>query len=677
MKLIELAGYNTLNGGYAKDGELISDFLVTAEKIIMPDAESLEFSLEIRRGEKAYPIRVTLSEITGRKFLRKIPVLLFDESRFYKEFHKAVLATCFGEQDTSYQVNVLGLQEVNGHLVYVFSNGCIEAEGFSPRVYSKTGYAYIPKEAVVGVKDQTEAVENSVARLFEVFDCSPKVFYPLFLLNIAAISNAYFRKLGERELMKFTVWLDGNSGSGKTELAKAVGTFIFADERLNPNFVSATARSKYAMERFAGSSGGVFILDDIKNEKVRDRKHRVAGIVDDVLRSTYQGMLTDGSGRLIDGCSLITGEYMDTEESQNARLFYLKVDNFLKETRNSKALRVLQKNPLLLTTVCCSFIQWFLGRTGESSFPELLIQKIERMRNQAKEYQGINNAERLNENINMLRMSQELAAMFFQDIGMSKEFVRNFNTCAEDSIKALGESTYVLLGGESMTLSKVAENVLQKCRLRKVQFVEKDWNEYDFCRYRQEEFMIHEGDDFVYIEDMERSLQLCTDGGHDQYASYPYLLGLEKRVLSLFADEIENMQQRGEISPLMAERLSSNMPKKLKKEQIIFKKNRADSPLGRTAVDYPACNYKPYMLPRRDGVDCFGGFGNIGVVCCERTIQMNTTHPCMRILDERLEQGDFCSSIPPLLHMEYPNASEEKVYGIRKMFMAGKSLYRE
>lgn len=677
MKLIELAGYNTLNGGYAKDGELISDFLVIAEKIIMPDAESLEFSLEIRRGEKAYPIRVTLSEITGRKFLRKIPVLLFDESRFYKEFHKAVLATCFGEQDTSYQVNVLGLQEVNGHLVYVFSNGCIEAEGFSPRVYSKTGYAYIPKEAVVGVKDQTEAVENSVARLFEVFDCSPKVFYPLFLLNIAAISNAYFRKLGERELMKFTVWLDGNSGSGKTELAKAVGTFIFADERLNPNFVSATARSKYAMERFAGSSGGVFILDDIKNEKVRDRKQRVAGIVDDVLRSTYQGMLTDGSGRLIDGCSLITGEYMDTEESQNARLFYLKVDNFLKETRNSKALRVLQKNPLLLTTVCCSFIQWFLGRTGESSFPELLIQKIETMRNQAKEYQGINNSERLNENINMLRMSQELAAMFFQDIGMSEEFVRNFNTCAEDSIKALGESTYVLLGGESMALSKVAENVLQKCRLRKVQFVEKDWNEYDFCRYRQEEFMIHEGDDLVYIEDMERSLQLCTDGGHDQYVSYPYLIGTEKRVLSLFAEEIENMQQIGEISPVMAERLTKNLPQKLKKAQIIFKKYRADSALGRTAVKYPICSFEPFKLAPRNGVGKSAEVGLVGRVGYESVIQMNTTHSCMKVLEVRLQQGHFRYSIPSILNICYDNTDEAEAYKVRRAFMVGKALYRE
>ena len=31
--------------------------------------------------------------------------------------------------------------------------------------------------------------------------------------------------------------------------------------------------------------------------------------------------------------------------------------------------------------------------------------------------------------------------------------------------------------------------------------------------------MVNEGDDFVYIEDMEKSLEFSTDDGHDQYVS--------------------------------------------------------------------------------------------------------------------------------------------------------------
>ena len=52
MKLIELEGCNILDGGYSKEGKIITDFIVAAEKIIMPDAASLVFRLEIRSGER-------------------------------------------------------------------------------------------------------------------------------------------------------------------------------------------------------------------------------------------------------------------------------------------------------------------------------------------------------------------------------------------------------------------------------------------------------------------------------------------------------------------------------------------------------------------------------------------------------------------------------------------------
>ena len=248
MELIKLKECIELNGGYAKEGKQLSNFVVAAEKIIMPDKISLEFCLEIKCGAKVYPLRKTLGEITGRKFLRNVPVLLYDESGFYQRFRRALLETDFGAEDTFYLVNNPGLQEVNGRFVYVFSNGCIWENGFSPLVYSGMGRAYIPEKAVLNPALDKGAVRNSVCRLLAIFNCNPEVFYPLFFLNISAICNGYFRRLGEREFMKFTVWMDGKSGSGKTELAKAAGTFVFADKELNPNFVSATGKSKYIID---------------------------------------------------------------------------------------------------------------------------------------------------------------------------------------------------------------------------------------------------------------------------------------------------------------------------------------------------------------------------------------------------------------------------------------------
>lgn len=676
MKLIDLEGCVSKSEGYVREGRKITNFIVLAEKIIDPDDTSPEFRLEIKSGEKVYSLKLAFGEIASRKFLRKVPILLIEENTFYQDFRKALLETDFEVGDTYYRVKENGLHEVNGQLIYAVSNGSIGRNGFYPKVYSGRSGFYIPEGAVVNLNQNTEAARNFVGQLLEVFDCNTRVFYPLFFLNIASICNGYFRRIGEREFMKFTIWMDGKSGSGKTELAKSVGTFAFADECLNPNFISSTGKTKYIMEHLNGFSGGVFILDDVKNEKVRDRRNTVANIVDDILRSIYQGMLTDGSCQSIDACALITGEYMDTHESQNARMFYLKVDRFLKDDKNSKALRRLQANPLLLTTVCCSFIQWFLNKTLESSFPQLLCQKVERMRNQGKEYQGIGNAERLNENIYMLRMAEEIVTMFFRDIGLPEKYLSDFNKSAEESIKALGDDTYILLGGESMALLKVAENVLQKGKLRKAQFVE-NWRGEGLCKYCQEEFMINEGDDFVYIEDMEKSLEFSTDDGHDQYVSYPYLIGTEKRVLSLFAEEIENMQQIGEISPVMAERLTKNLPQKLKKAQIIFKKYRADSALGRTAVKYPICSYEPFKLAPRNGVGKSAEVGLVGRVGYESVIQMNTTHSCMKVLEGRLQQGHFRYSIPSILNICYDNTDEAEAYKVRRAFMVGKALYRE
>ncbi len=674
--LIKLNGFDVEGGCYVKEGVLISNFVVCVHRILILDLMSPEFCLEVRGRENTFSLRLTLNEIMSKRFLRNVPVFIDNEAAFYQEFRRSLLKTDFGEEDTSYQTNNNGLQEVKGHLSYVFSNGSIVRNGFSSQIYSGRDGVFVPPEAVNNLDLDVEGTRCATKRLFEIFDCEPNIFYPLFFLNISAICNGYFQRLGEREFMRFTIWIDGSSGSGKTELAKAAGTFTFADEFLNPNLINATSRAKYVLERLRSSSGSVCILDDVKDERVRDRRNSVATIVDDVLRSIYQGMLTDGSGQLINACALITGEYMDTQESQNARIFYLKADQFLKRDKNSTALRKLQKNPLLLTTVCCSFIQWLLGKVEETSFPKLLLQKIEVMRSQEKEYKGIGNAERLNENIYMLRMAQEMTALFFVDIGLSEVFLVNFNRCAVDSIRTLGDNTYILLGGESMALLKVTENILRKCKLRKAQFIENREGD-DLCKYYQAEFMIQEEDDFVYIDDIEKSLQLSTDDGHAQYVTYPYLIGKAKHILSLFADEIENMQQTGQISPMIAERLFGNLPQKLKKAQIIFKKRRSDNPWGRTAAEYPICNCESFKSIRHDNMGKPMKIGFNGVVDCESAIQMNTTHSCMSVLKERLEQGDFSIGIPSFLNLRYENTEEMKVYKTRRAFTVGKSLYRE
>ena len=129
---------------------------------------------------------------------------------------------------------------------------------------------------------------------------------------------------------------------------------------------------------------------------------------------------------------------------------------------------------------------------------------------------------------------------------------------------------------------------------------------------------------------------------------------------------------------MIAERLLKNLPQKLKKAQIIFKKYRADNAWGRTAVKYPVCNYEPYTPIPRNGVMHGTSLGIKGVVSYEPAIQLNTTHSCMENLKKRLQDGEIETSIPKLLNIRCEGGEgDDEIYKVRKAFMSGKSLYRD
>lgn len=145
----------------------------------------------------------------------------------------------------------------------------------------------------------------------------------------------------------------------------------------NKEFVSATGRRRRALECLEQSSGIVCILDDVKEENVRERKNSIKNIVDDFIRSVFQGRMTDAAKvnnkpKEVDTCAIINGEYMDTKESRNARMLCLRMREFIGDRRNLEGINELQKNPFWLTTVCIGYIQWLLAMMEESSFPEML-----------------------------------------------------------------------------------------------------------------------------------------------------------------------------------------------------------------------------------------------------------------------------------------------------------------
>lgn len=667
MMKLNFQNFQEVDNCYFWNDSPITNFTMTVEKIMKPGVMNVAYRFCIKMDSNKYLLTVTLSALSKSKFLQGLPVYIEDERVFYSELRKSVMRAIFSEDDILYQTNCNGLQKVNGKYMFVFTNGSIGQDGFHEEIFSGIGQMYIPPEAVQNIEKSKEAIQN----LFKQFNRNPRVFYPLFFNNLMAITNGYFREIKEPVFMKNTLWLDGTSGSGKTELAKAVGTYTFGDMKWQKYLIYATGRRKQALQSLSCSSGSVFILDDVKNERVRDRKNSVQNIVDDCIRSVFQGRMTENLNKEsvqddIDCCAVITGEYMDTEESQNARIFYLKADGFLKEEKNSAALRILQENPMWMTRVCCGYIQWLLGIIDESSFSEFLKGKLRELRNSEKLYQDISNAERLNENRNMIEMMLILAEKYFSDTGMQEGFLKKFHNNAEFSIKTITEDTFLLLGGERMIVHKVMERLFSRCKIRNAKYIYFPY----ICRYDQRYFCIDTEEDFVWIDDYKKSLLKEGQGEYELYDENPCLIILSKRFENLFKDEMQQLSEEIQLSSAIMDNLTSNLWKKLRKLQIIYKQRRSDCQWGRFELEYPV--YKLEEDVEQEYSDCYEDdiYMNIHY---EPVVQINTKLPYIKLLKERMGNEEFEEE-----DRENWRMSEiEEILKKRQAFIAGKSLYKE
>ena len=263
------------------------------------------------------------------------------------------------------------------------------------------------------------------------------------------------------------------------------------------------------------------------------------------------------------------------------------MQEFIGDRRNLDGINELQKNPLWLTGVCVGYIRWLLTMMEENSFPEMLKGKLKELRNEQGRYMGINNAVRLNENQRMMEMAAILAEMYFGRIGMPEEFMKRFSSNAKNSIQAVCDSTFELLGGEQAVLTGALERVFSKCKIRKACFIECNLLGNKGCRYLQEYFWIDRDEGFVWIEGYKKSLLKTGHNGNEEYDESPCLIIREELLMNLLKTEIKNILKEGKAVSAVADKVLCNLPKILKSMQIIYRQYRADDKWGRTAISYP------------------------------------------------------------------------------------------
>ena len=669
---LEIQSLELGDGCYMKNGIRITNFTLYVKKI-KKKGGMVAYLFQVDVGGEIFELTILPEELNRKRFLVEFPVYIEKETEFYKLLRKSVFEKKFEEDEILYYTEENGLQMVNGKCVFVFSNGSLSKNGFCKEISSQIEGEYLPEESILEPLQTKEVIE----KLFKYYNICPRVFYPLFLNNIMAITNGYFRSIGEEFFMKLTIWLDGVSDSGKSSVAAVAGAYTFSDEKLEKEYVSATGKRRYALRCLSQMSGSVFILDDYKVEEVRERRNSVKNIIDDCIRSVFQGKMTDvdtvnSRPKTIDACAVITGEYVETKESLNARMVYINIDRSMADELFKNTVEVLKRNRLWLTSVCAGYIQWLLKMMEESSFPELLRERLRELRKEKQEYGGINSAVRLNENRRMLEMAKELAAKYFNEIGVSSNFIHNFLQNAQQSIEAAVDSTFELLGAEQAIMEAVMEKIFSNCKIRNAAYQESYC--YNNYKYNQEHFWIHEDDEFVWISDYQESLAEKDRGNNEQYTTPAFLIIREVVLDNLIMKEIELLKRNNRISSRIIDKLLIGFERKLREMQVIYKRYRADSKWGRKSVKYPVFRNQIYTR-YENSMECDQ------IIChvdYEPVIQVNTEHPCVRPLKERIYNNiDLEGAFEDVSSWEIRDKTKSDIYKERKSFMNSKSLYKE
>ena len=606
MKYLDMAPYEQGEYGYMLDGEEVTNFKIGYEGSILDigtEQYSYRIGIEID-GDQPVPLEIPAKNINRRTWLSQIPkaVWFADQEKFLKIFRKALVREAGAKRPIRYDTDRTGFCTVEGKLVFAFSNGAITGEGFDKSIRSKmSGY------------DFSGDLERTTKELPELLDClsqNIKVLYPVFCTNLLAASCQFFDRHGID--LALTLWLQGNSGSGKTTLAKTLGAFIGKDHR-GRKIISSTEQTGNVRDSLAAGTGLTFIYDDVKTEKTQRQREKRNASTDIVIRSVYQHECTEGragkAAKYVATCAIITGEYMETTESQNARLMFLDMSEFIQDPDDRKALTRLQEHPEWVADVVGGFIQWLISKDSGDGAWVAQVKGIERdLRKQSWSYEAYPNGQRLKDSQSRMLLVTRL----FRDFILERTSQDPEEILEEmcDSIFTLTSDTFAMLGGVKavalMIMEEIVGEAVEQEEVREADYIntyydaEMAWEQDQFYYLYDEDTQT--GDVFLYIPEVERSFEYKDHYGEPQQESSLLIIrreGLERRL----REKMERYIEEGSLSRNVANKIDIPL---LGKMGMILVRDRTDG-TARYDREYPMLSYtrkRPFKkyISNRDGV---------------------------------------------------------------------------
>ena len=369
----------------------------------------------------------------------------------------------------------IGWNMMDEYTVFAFSNCCVTPDGINYQSFADIeGFDLIVSETFT---PSMKCARMRFLELMNILGKKSEVLYPVFFMNIAALLNKILGNNGRAPAL--IMWLGGRPGSGKTELACALGSFLNKDihnrTKITRKLFSAFGRPRDMNLSLFQHKGLVFILDDAKMERAQGQRENTRTCIDICIRSVKSQKLLESFDKAqrasveenLDAGAIITGEYMDAYQSSMARMVYLDVDDLINNTEYSLTLRRLQDNPHILSDLMAYFVQYLCCKYMDDIYWTEMVKTKDNLWEEDKRIFYGTNQSRLADNMSSLQLTASIVADFAKACGADDSFdVEMFLKQSDQILEMLMKRTALLINEKDEILLDAYREVVGQLKLQ-------------------------------------------------------------------------------------------------------------------------------------------------------------------------------------------------------------------
>lgn len=675
---LQFQNYEARGDGYYENGKRISNFLLYPEALEqnLATGQTIYRIRLVINGGKEKTVNISAGEVNSGGWRKKISPIIWTENpaEFNQNFRRALSAAEDHFPRTEIITARTGFQKVDGKWIFAFSNGAITENGVCETIRAEVTDCYY-----FGTCDWQD-MKDATAFL-ELIRRQSDTLYPIFAVNLLAAVRNLFRNMGID--LSLSLWLEGDSGVGKTTLAKTVGTFVEPepfdeDGKLVWNersVLSATEKVACAVRTLVESDGHALIADDFKDEDSQRQREKTRAILDIIVRSVYRGRVTERKSQnteeadtVVGTCAIFTGEYRRTTESQSARMIIVDVGDFIQEPEKKRILTELQQHLEWQADLVGGFILWLIRQANETGSREVWREKMRDLRNKPWEHESRSNGQRLKDTRDRLLFVTDVFGNYltatFPD---ARKEIQAFLEAARRGVEHAVRYTMENFGGVGNIVLNLTRDVLSRLikegRIREAR-MENQWGKLE-----EEQFMFAEEIDkpmkynALLVRNVQKSLDaadLCGISTHEEAA----LVILREDFTQMLEQQVKKFVEEKRLTEEEGRRISLSV---LAKQQIILTWPRWDS---------GARYSKPYPRLRLWEVPCWDRYNggeytsHCGEMWNEEAICINLKHDLFQnLLDESFPEED----IPAVLEPQQRKESRK----VRKAFISGRRVFQK